>query len=228
MLTEGVPRPREGTHFATVLSREFRSWVQTKDKEGCVFWCKPVLDFELLSAFFEEKQDPVLEQPYRPMLLDPVWWRQRFRRGGARFCANPAQIVTAFNAAQHANLDPRDQGADLLALQELIYQSNPTLEPVVKWPHAPSMRFLPRGGHKDIQFGQKETHRGFMDYNGTSSYKVSSPSGFRIKKWPPTKPQDRLDNLSGTWAVEDEKQSRRTMLAARGAKLLRDGALTAR
>mmetsp|Transcript_13353 Transcript_13353/g.35284 ORF Transcript_13353/g.35284 Transcript_13353/m.35284 type:complete len:235 (+) Transcript_13353:196-900(+) len=229
-LGKGGSRGKSGhaAHFATDLSQGFRDWVLMKEREGCVFWCKPATDFNLLSAFFEDKLDLVKEQPYRPLILDPLWWRTRFHRVRARFCGNPSQVVTAFNVALHPGLDPRDQVLDLPALQELIYQSNPALEPVLKWPHAPSMRFLPRGLKATAGYvGQTEHFRGFIDHEGTGAYKRGSLSRNRVRAWPPTKPLDRLDNLYGTWAVEDEIRNQRRMLATHGAKWL-EGSMTAR
>merc|ERR1712113_579167 len=140
--------------YQSEFSREFMQWVLTKEKEGCVFWYKPEKDLRKLSLFFEEKIDPVNELPYRPLLLDPQWWRVRFIRTSARYLANPSLVVANISGNAHQS-DRRD--IDLPALQELIYQSNPTLEPIIKWPHAPSMRFLPRPPPEKRDFVGQDT-----------------------------------------------------------------------
>merc|ERR1719291_432612 len=71
--------------YRTELSKDFMQWVLTKEKEGCVFWYKPEKDLRKLSEFFEEKIDPVNELLYRPLLLDPHWWRVRFIHTTAKY-----------------------------------------------------------------------------------------------------------------------------------------------
>eukprot|EP00443_Scrippsiella_acuminata_P025374 CAMPEP_0115232390 /NCGR_PEP_ID=MMETSP0270-20121206/33743_1 /TAXON_ID=71861 /ORGANISM="Scrippsiella trochoidea, Strain CCMP3099" /LENGTH=206 /DNA_ID=CAMNT_0002647085 /DNA_START=184 /DNA_END=800 /DNA_ORIENTATION=- len=171
--------------YRNEFSREFLQWVLTKEKEGCVFWYKPERDLYKLSTFFEEKIDPVNEMPYRPLLLDAHWWRIRFQRTGARYIGSPSTVVAAIAEAdaRHQVTDERlalhldcarSHDIDIPVLQELIYQSNPTLEPISKWPYAPSMRFLPRQPKSMADFpGHDHKCRGFID--GMRKGHVGSP-----------------------------------------------------
>merc|ERR1719272_1702704 len=65
-----------------------------------------------------------------------------------------------------------DQVADLdvPALQELLYQSNPTLEPIAKWPHAPSMRYTPKTVPpvQTDYVGKETTYKGYLDHDQSS------------------------------------------------------------
>merc|ERR1719221_1195774 len=126
------------------IMQEFLQWVLVKEREGCVFWFKPERSLQKLSAFFEEKIDPVSDRPYEPLLLEPHWWKARFQRSRARFIGNPSSVVSALSDGERAVKVTDVQDIAIPTLQELIYQSNPTLEPLARWPHAPSMRFLPR------------------------------------------------------------------------------------
>jgi len=196
------------------FSRDFMQWIVTKENEGCVFWFKPEKDLTKLSKFFEEKIDPVSEQPYRPLLLDPQWWRVRFARTSARYIANPSVVIANISEKSNAGLDKRD--VDMPALQELIYQSNPTLEPISKWPHAPSMRFLPRAPPANSDFaGQYKSYRGYIDQDartGVESISVRSPrDNARISYWPQV-PRERLDNLHHSWQTEDAVTHRHGVL----------------
>jgi hypothetical protein len=195
--------------YQSDFSKEFIQWVVTKEKEGCVFWYKPERDMRKLSQFFEEKIDPVNEQPYRPLLLDPQWWRVRFDRTNSRFATNPSLVVAAISERQFEGEVASDLvSPDIPALQELIYQSNPTLEPIAKWPHAPSMRFLPR--QTDAASGMRR--KGYIDKGRVPRCLMATTDpGF----WP-SSPRERRDNLRGAWQTEAEVSSRHRAFAVHG------------
>jgi len=209
------------------FSKEFMQWVLTKEKEGCVFWFKPEKDFQKLSKFFEEKIDPMSEQPYRPLLLEPQWWRVSFLRTSARYCANPSMVIANISERSLACVDKRDVA--IPALQELIYQSNPTLEPICKWPHAPSMRFLPKvpTASKDY-VGQYASFKGYIDIGSPRAGLDQAGSSHhqdqaRISSWPQC-PRERLDNLHHCWQLEDAICQRRSLQGfARTAPPFREG-----
>ncbi|CAK9083669.1 Uncharacterized protein SCF082_LOCUS39712, partial [Durusdinium trenchii] len=203
--------------YKSEFSDGFLQWVLSKEKEGCVFWFKPGRDLEKLSAFFEEKIDPMDELPYRPLLLDAMWWRVRFDRTSARYVGNPRGILAAI-AAFHM-CSEKDRDIDLASLQELIFQSNPTLEPVVKWPHAPSMRFLPATVDSDFEY------KGYIEGNPRRPGLKGESVLERIQRWP-EKPKDRLDNLHHHWQVQD--LSRKFFSIAGSTAVSRSGALSAR
>jgi len=219
----GKSRPQKGARgvnnllYQSDFSKEFMQWVLTKEKEGCVFWYKPERDLQKLSHFFEEKIDPVNEQPYRPLLLDPQWWRVRFDRVNSRFVANPSLVVAAISDRRFEGEVAKDLvSLDLPALQELIYQSNPTLEPISKWPHAPSMRYVPR----PATTATSPRKLGFIDR--ASAGLVASPLGF----WPPS-PRERFDDLHGAWQAEEDTSSRHKAFALHGLSTI-SAPLTAR
>lgn len=214
--------------YQSEFSREFMQWVLIKEKEGCVFWYKPEKDLRKLSTFIEDKIDPVNEMPYRPLLLDPQWWRVKFVRTNGKYLVNPSLVVNHLPRG-----DANDQSdIDIMALQELIYQSNPTLEPISKWPHAPSMRFLPRpldAANQDY-VGQDTRFKGYIDQelppNG-SPMSISLKEHSRISCWPESIQRDRRDNLHHRWQLEEACSARRLNLATHGASTL-SGALSAR
>ncbi|CAE8621533.1 unnamed protein product [Polarella glacialis] len=213
-----------GSLYRSEFSEDFLQWVLTKEKEGCVFWYKPERDLRKLSRFFEEKIDPMDEQAYRPLLLDPFWWRIRFDRSTARYVGNPKSVVSAISEVQGAML-PEDRDIDLPALQELIFQSNPTLEPISKWPHAPSMRFLPRS----VEEGK---FKGYIDQSLGRRHGSEGLGGQqRISKWPEVS-RARMDNLHHSWQVEEAIATRRSFFAEQGLKSVgatgAGGAMTAR
>eukprot|EP00927_Polykrikos_kofoidii_P048310 TRINITY_DN42541_c0_g1_i1.p1 TRINITY_DN42541_c0_g1~~TRINITY_DN42541_c0_g1_i1.p1 ORF type:complete len:338 (-),score=29.39 TRINITY_DN42541_c0_g1_i1:24-1037(-) len=185
----------KATPFKSELSAEFVQWVLTKEKEGCVHWFKPERDLHKLSTFFEEKIDPVNEQPYRPLLLDTQWWRVFFMPSTAKYIINPAVVTACISSQSFTGPESRDM--PIPALQELIYQSNPTLEPIAKWPYAPAMRYLPRPPQKMRDFGaQPSKPRGCIDFDYS-----------RVGRWPAA-PRERLDDLHRVWQVEDAQVQR--------------------
>lgn len=193
--------------------REFMQWVVQKELDKCVFWFKPEKDLQKLSRFFEEQLDPVTAHPYKPLLLDPWWWRIRFSMNCARYVGSPVTVVSSISMCSVAGIDHWD--FDTHALQELIYQSNPSLEPLIKWPHAPSMRYVPHHSHAQKH---NEAYKGYInqDLPVLESYS-SVPAGVksltdksRISAWPEV-PSTRLDNLHHHWQVEDSAQARRTL-----------------
>jgi len=186
------------------FSKDFMHWVLKKEKDHEVFWWKPEKDFQKLSKFLQEKIDPVSEQPYRPLLLDPHWWHVNFHRSTARFCNNPAIIAANISERSNAGIDKRDVA--LHVLQELIYQSNPALEPIIKWPYAPSMRFLPKPPPFTRDFvGQYAVYKGYVDL-GQGQRSVTTTSRVhdqtRIPHWPPVA-QERRDDLHNSWQLDD-------------------------
>ncbi|CAJ1403888.1 unnamed protein product [Effrenium voratum] len=208
-------KPGLAALYKSEFSDEFLQWVLSKEKEGCVFWFKPERDLEKLSSFFEEKIDPMDEMPYRPLLLDAMWWRIRFDRTSARYVGNPRGILGAIAAFHMSSRQERD--IDLPSLQELIFQSNPTLEPVVKWPHAPSMRFLP-SKVDDMEY------KGYIESNPRRPGLKGESVLERIQRWP-DRPRARLDNLHHHWQVQELSRSR---LLTIGSSVIGSGSVTAR
>ncbi|CAE7666809.1 unnamed protein product [Symbiodinium pilosum] len=214
-----APKSGLAALYRSEFSDEFLQWVLTKEKEGCVFWYKPDQDLEKMSSFFEGKVDPLDEQPYRPLLLDAMWWRVRFDRGSARYVGNPRGILAAIAAFHHGMGQERD--LDLPSLQELIFQSNPTLEPVVKWPHAPSMRFLP------AKVEETPEYKGYIEGNPRRPGLQGEAVLERLQKWP-DRPRARLDNLHHHWQAQEMSMSRQSVFSFGGSAVLRASSGTPR
>jgi hypothetical protein len=69
--------------------------------------------------------DPASGERYRPLLLDPEWWREKGRGwSGFRWEKNPEFVIQNFCNGYH----------DYNEVMELLYQSNPTLRPILSWP----------------------------------------------------------------------------------------------
>lgn len=226
----GANRSNIAAVYRSEFTKEFLQWVLQREKDNCVFWFKPERDLRRLSEFFVDKMDPFTEQQYKPLILDPIWWRTRFSQRIAKHVPNAAPIIAGIS--EHKKLPASAEikkDIDIIVLQELIFQSNPTLEPIAKWPHAPSMRFTPResagqrlgvpsfGGHAP---GQK-IFKGYIDQDlrgapdlmstGTSCRQDQA----RIHDWP-RKGNERLDDLYLTWANEDMYSARSVSLARTG------------
>ncbi|CAK0845169.1 unnamed protein product [Prorocentrum cordatum] len=223
--------PSAGT-FRSALYRpnfpkEFLQWVVTKDKEDCVYWHKPEMDLLKLSRFFEEKINPATEQPYRPLLLDPQWWRVRFLRNNARYVANAAPVIATISEASRAGLgDSRGAGAvDVPGLQELIYQSNPTLEPVIRWPCSPSVRYVPLSS--GLGEGPSSPRRSGKPAGIILRGRFRGPETARLGQWPEQR-GGRMDQLYTSWQAEECAASRHQAFASTGMSCVMGGPLSAR
>merc|ERR1711879_76662 len=164
-------------------------------------------------------------------LLDPQWWRTRFRPAGAKFIMNPSTVIACITGKIQGS---HEKPMELPALQELIYQSNPSMEPTARWPHAPSMRFLPRvstakggpGGNSPRDTLTTPQCRGYIDNDRLTSIDVGQggrslgSESCRIAKWPVT-PQTRCDDLHRAWHVDQAIEDRRYHLRNFGNALLR-------
>lgn len=228
---EREAKPWQSVHE---LSRDFISWVIHKERDGAVFWFKPERDLRRLSEFLGQHMDPVTGETYQPLLLDPSWWRVKFMRTCAKYVHNPSKVVACI---QHLMEEENDKLGDLdiPALQELLYQSNPTIEPIAKWPHAPSIRYTPKTVPPlQTDFvGKETTYKGYVDHDQASArsgldsglpvgIKVMR-EGNRIQNWPADS-KVRLDNLHIRWQLEDSVSHRHESLAPRASS----AALTAR
>mmetsp|Transcript_60404 Transcript_60404/g.128023 ORF Transcript_60404/g.128023 Transcript_60404/m.128023 type:complete len:392 (-) Transcript_60404:148-1323(-) len=190
-------------------SKHFLEWLHNKEKEECVFWYKPDQNLEKMSGFIEEKICPFTERPYSPLLLETEWWRVRFNRARARYLSSLKSLMEVLNL-HHALRTPYDEEPlrhdvelDLRSLQELLFQSNPTLEPIASWPCARTnaMRLS-----KMFPFVPAPTGAcGYIWASPPEDLRSAPPSaarwrqaGGRVVAWP-TSTRDRLDNLHATW-----------------------------
>jgi len=119
------------------MDQGLRECIKDKEKEGLVFWLKPegfVYDGGLYSGdpgaypraseWLQGLQDPATSAPYRPLLLDPAWWRRGEADGGfdpasAKYTKHVEDVVRNMKNGAH-DYDP---------FCELLVQSNPSLTP---------------------------------------------------------------------------------------------------
>mmetsp|Transcript_104946 Transcript_104946/g.301738 ORF Transcript_104946/g.301738 Transcript_104946/m.301738 type:complete len:448 (+) Transcript_104946:111-1454(+) len=189
---------------STRFSKAFLQWLHTKEKEDSVFWYKPDRDLHRLSTFLEGKICPLTEEHYRPLILDSNWWRVRFDRTRSRFVTNPVSVVEALNAHSpeyreaHPGMDVREA-----VLQELLFQSNPTLEPLAQWPRAPSTRCLPTY----TKAPDPSKYGGYIVKPYTSDSMLGDLADSRLAVFP-ARTCDRMDNLHSMWQLEERALGR--------------------
>jgi len=114
------------------MDEDFKQLVLQKEEDNLVFWLKPkdyvfsgnISDghpesYQRFSDWIQDIVDPVTNENYRPLLLDPEWWnsKENFRKG--QYCNSVSSIVTNFQTGAH----------DYRATMELLYQSNENMEP---------------------------------------------------------------------------------------------------
>lgn len=152
---EELERDRQPTDYAR-FHPEFLSLIKTKEAEGLVHWLKPACDYQAVSSWLQSVSDPVGATPsegdgshiagaggdsgvcgasYKPLILDPAWWRGPFasmpkasrwcpadkasRNGGS---SRPEMVIENFQTGEH----------DYPSTMELLYQSNRTLRPKLR------------------------------------------------------------------------------------------------
>lgn len=77
--------------------------------------------FPAASAWLQRLTDPFTGKPFAPLLLDPQWWRDSFKASDAKYTRDVRTIIRNFECGAH----------DYNPVQELLHQSNPTLEIVL-------------------------------------------------------------------------------------------------
>merc|ERR1719335_1264635 len=103
-------------------------------------------------------------------------------RSCAKYVHNPSLVVAnithLMERTPELNADKGMGDLNIPALQELLYQSNPTIEPIAKWPHAPSMRFVPKNiAPVQSDYVNKETtYKGYVDHEQVSNRHGLDPS----------------------------------------------------
>lgn len=99
----------------------FKDLILSKEKQGLVHFLKPSLDYALVSKFLEAIVDPVTTANYKPLILDDQWWLSQFKNG--KYCTFAKSIISNYKEGEHGYRQ----------VMELLYQSNPTLIPVLTW-----------------------------------------------------------------------------------------------
>jgi len=123
--SESKLQPTDYDSFET----KFLELIQEKEKIGYVYWLKPEQNYEKVSAWLTTIDDPITGSKYKPLILDEKWWltekdgfisKQAYQYTKATAVAG-RRIVTNYKTGDH----------DYSATLELLYQSNPTLIPVL-------------------------------------------------------------------------------------------------
>ena len=110
------------TNYAE-FDEDYKSIILLKEKQNLVYWLLPNKDYQELSIFLESIVDSTANEKYLPLILDEAWWQSEFSRGDAKYTKDTQQIVNTFKTGSF----------DYDAVMELVYQSNPTLVPVLYW-----------------------------------------------------------------------------------------------
>jgi hypothetical protein len=83
---------------------------------------KPACSYAQVSAWLQTITDPVTGQKYGPLKLDAAWWKANLTVKTRHFYTNSDRVIQNFKLGEH----------DYDATMELLVQSNPTLNPVLK------------------------------------------------------------------------------------------------
>jgi len=99
----------------------FLKLIKMKESQGTVYWLKPTCDFKKVSDFITSLKDPVTGNNYKPLILDPNWWKTEFTHDKARYIKAGSRVVLNFLQGDH----------DYEPVMELLYQSNTNMCPVL-------------------------------------------------------------------------------------------------
>ncbi|OQR82196.1 hypothetical protein THRCLA_11056 [Thraustotheca clavata] len=114
--------------------KDFLDMLVFKEEASLVFWFEPERSLDALSSFLCQIRDPVTSQHYRPLLLEaPRWlslgghngWEGKTRRDGRRVLSKMKPIYTT--SVQRIVTNLQSNSFDIIAIQEMIKQANPTL-----------------------------------------------------------------------------------------------------
>jgi len=104
------------------FDQEYKSLIQQKEEARLVFWFSPNKNYQEMSSFLEGITDLSSGEPYSPLRLDEEWWYSEFKPEAAKFISADGVV---------RNLKTGDFDYD--AVRELLYQSNPSLTPILYW-----------------------------------------------------------------------------------------------
>jgi len=101
---------------------EFLKLIKAKEHQGTVYWLKPECDYKKVSNFLTSLKDPVTGNNYKPLILDPNWWRTEFTLDKGYYIKSGIRVVNNFLQGEH----------DYEPVLELLYQSNKNMLPVLQ------------------------------------------------------------------------------------------------
>uniref|UniRef100_K3W836 Uncharacterized protein n=1 Tax=Globisporangium ultimum (strain ATCC 200006 / CBS 805.95 / DAOM BR144) TaxID=431595 RepID=K3W836_GLOUD len=116
------------------FENDFLEMLTLKEEAGMVFWFRPQKNYEKLSAFIASFDDPVTKKKYNPLILkETKWltlcgvngWEGKVRQDGRKRDTTRAPQFTKSIARITTNI--QSQSFEYVAVQEILYQSNPTL-----------------------------------------------------------------------------------------------------
>jgi len=125
---------KQSSSYTSEVAAPMRALILEKEERNEVFWLKPPgflyrgglyegdpNAFDKASVWLQSLTDPVTGEPYPPLKLDVQWWMTEFQASSAKYTGDARTICRNFRNGAH-DYDP---------VQELLYQSCPTLEPVL-------------------------------------------------------------------------------------------------
>ncbi|TMW60920.1 hypothetical protein Poli38472_000962 [Pythium oligandrum] len=113
---------------------DFLEFLTLKEEMGLVYWFRPQKSYEKLSAFLTSIDDPVTQAKFSPLILKEVkWltlcglngWEGKSRQDGRK--RDLTKVPKFTRSIMRVTTNLQSQSFDYLAVQELLYQSNPTL-----------------------------------------------------------------------------------------------------
>jgi hypothetical protein len=107
------------------FEEEFRECLRTKEEQRKLYWFKDKPKFTALSNFLTRQTNTKTGERYKALHLKEFWWAQSW--GGssnpARFTKSKEKVVSNYKSGSF----------DENSVAELLYQSNPNIEPIVEY-----------------------------------------------------------------------------------------------
>ena len=112
---------------------EFRECLRTKEEQRQLYWFKDKPKFSSLSKFLTQHTHTQTGKRYSPLHLKDFWWAQSW--GGSvnppRFTKSKEKVISNYKSGSF----------DENSISELLYQSNPNIEPIVEYSDEHRQRF---------------------------------------------------------------------------------------
>ena len=116
---ESLRQPTKYLEF----EEEFQQLILRKEKQGLVYWLKPDEDYRKVSAFLEQITDPITGSNYKPLILKDTFWKSEWDSKAGKYSKNSDRVICNYRMGEH----------DYYPVMELLYQSNPTMVPVLRF-----------------------------------------------------------------------------------------------
>mmetsp|Transcript_8036 Transcript_8036/g.9976 ORF Transcript_8036/g.9976 Transcript_8036/m.9976 type:complete len:177 (-) Transcript_8036:85-615(-) len=104
------------------FSQAFKDMILEKESKGLVCWLKPEKDYRKVSDFFCGLTDLSTGKPYAPLQLSKTFWEDI-----------PREKLKYTNQGIRVYYDAKQGSHDYSSVMELLYQSNPSLHPILAY-----------------------------------------------------------------------------------------------